>query len=224
MIKEVNKGGLLKTAKTKAEYKKEVIEQRAENWKSKALHGQYLKSIEGKADQKLTWNWLRSGVLKKETESFILAAQEQALATNCMKAKIQHVTTNSKCRLCNEKDETVDYLISGCSKISQTDYLQRHDSVAKIIHWKLCQKFGFEYSKNHWEHQVEKVLENEKLKILWDFRIQTDRHLVHNTPDITIVEKKKVWFIDIAIPGDAQIEDKQQEKITKYRDLQIEVE
>uniref|UniRef100_H9GVL9 P-type ATPase C-terminal domain-containing protein n=1 Tax=Anolis carolinensis TaxID=28377 RepID=H9GVL9_ANOCA len=37
-------------------------------------------------------------------------------------------------------------------------------------------------------------------KRLWDFRVQTDKVLEHNTPDITVVEKKKVWIIDVAIP------------------------
>ena len=30
------------------------------------------------------------------------------------------------------------------------------------------------------------------VKILWDFKIQTDKHLAHNIPDITVVEKKRV--------------------------------
>ena len=65
--------------------------------------------------------------------------------------------------------------------------------------------------------QTEKVLENGEVKILWDFRIQTDRHLEHNTPDIVVIERRNVWIIDIAIPGDAKAE-----KLAKYRDLAIE--
>lgn len=57
----------------------------------------------------------------KETNDFILVTQEQALPTSWMKAKIQHVAYKSKCHLCGEKDETTNYLIIGCSKISQTD-------------------------------------------------------------------------------------------------------
>lgn len=33
-----------------------------------------------------------------------------------------------------------------------------------------------------------------------------------------------MWFIDVAISGDGQIDEKQQEKISKYHDIQIEVE
>lgn len=46
----------------------------------------------------------------KETEGFILMAQDETLPTNCRKAKIQHVT-NRKCCLYSETDETVDHLL-----------------------------------------------------------------------------------------------------------------
>ena len=44
------------------------------------------------------------------------------------------------------------------------------------------------------------------------------------TPDITVVEKKQVLLIDVAIPGDSRINQKEVEKITKYQDLKVEVE
>ena len=49
----------------------------------------------------------------------------------------------------------------------------------------------------------------EDVKILWDFKIQTDKHLAHNIRDITVVEKKQVWIIDVAIPRDGRIEEKE---------------
>ena len=48
--------------------------------------------------------------------------------------------------------------------------------------------------------------------------------MAHNIPDITVVEKKLVWIIDVAIPGDGRIEEKELEKISKYQDLKIEIE
>ena len=69
-----------------------------------------------------------------------------------------------------------------------------------------------------------KVLQNEEVKILWGFKIQRDKYLAHNVPGITLVEKKQVWLIDLAIPGDSRIDQKEVEKITKYQDLKVEVE
>ena len=47
--------------------------------------------------------------------------------------------------------------------------------------------------------------------------------MAHNIPDITVVEKKRVWIIDVAIPGDGRIEKKELEKISKYQELKIEI-
>ena len=72
--------------------------------------------------------------------------------------------------------------------------------------------------------KVDKFLQNEDINILWDFKIQTDKHLAHNIPDITVVEKKQVWTTDVTIPGDSRIKEKELEKISKYQDLKIEIE
>ena len=72
-------------------------------------------------------------------------------------------------------------------------------------HWNLCKKYRLPASEKWWKHNVEKVLQNVEAKILWDFKIQIDKHLAHNIPDITVVEKKQVWLIDVAIPEDSKI-------------------
>ena len=216
VLKAFSDEELLKVNESKSEYHKKELKNCQEQWQSKPLHGQYLQDIKDKTDNYITWSWLKNGEIKKETESFLIAAQDQALRTNAIKAKIDKVTEDSKCRLCKEKDETIDYLISSCSKIAKTDYKERHNKVASMLHWNLCKKYHLPVSKKWLEHNVEKVLQNEKVKILWNFKIQTDKHLAHNIPDITVVEKKQVWLTDVAIPGDSRIDQKEVEKITKY--------
>jgi len=70
------------------------------------------------------------------------------------------------------------------------------------------------------------VMENDQVKILWDFNIYCDRIISARRPDLTIVEKSKnlVTLVDVAIPADKRIVEKEQEKITKYQDLRIELE
>ena len=85
---------IMKTAEIKAQYKKQ-FEKKLNSWKNKPLHGQHLRNIDGKHDNNSAWAWPKVG--KKETEGLIFAAQEQALQTNVMKAKIQGITANSKC-------------------------------------------------------------------------------------------------------------------------------
>ena len=77
-----------------------------------------------------TWAWLTRGELKKETESVITAAQDQALRTNAVKAKIDKTRVDSKCRMCLNADETVGHVVCECSKLALRDYKARHDSVA----------------------------------------------------------------------------------------------
>ena len=79
------------------------------------------------------------------------------------------------CRVCGAADETVAPIVSECSKLAQKEYKHvRHDSVAKMLHWKLCEKWGFNKAEKWYIHKPEKVLESEDCKILWDFPIQTD--------------------------------------------------
>ena len=61
------------------------MRERERKWRAKTLHGQYLTDTEDKIDKAKTWQWLTNGEMNKETEDFILAAQEQALRTNAIK-------------------------------------------------------------------------------------------------------------------------------------------
>ena len=80
-------------------------------------------------------------------------------------------------------------------------------------------------SIQHWyQHNPERVMENEKATTLWDHQVKTDRHIPCNKPDIIIQEKdsERCLIIDVAIPSDYNIQKKATEKMSKYVDLQIE--
>ena len=79
------------------------------------MHGQYIRNIDreliGEED---TFLWLSKGDLKAETESEIVEAQDQALQTEYYATKILNIETDSKCRLCQQFDETIlTYLLHG---------------------------------------------------------------------------------------------------------------
>ena len=81
---------------------------------------------------------MRKGDIKKETEGLVLAAQEQALRTNAIKAIIEGQNVTALCRMCREKQESVNHIICECSKLAPTDYRARQDNVARIIPWHLA--------------------------------------------------------------------------------------
>ena len=142
---------------------------------------------------------------------------------------MQHVycaSSNPQCRLCGTQAETVEHLISGCSQLAGTQYLARHDNVAKYIHWLLCGKYDIQREHNWWKHSPVSVVENECVKILWDFNVYVDHMISARRPDIIVIDKAAlvVKLIDVSIPADKNISTKEEEKISKYQDLRIELE
>ena len=168
------------------------------------------------------WAWLQNGDLKKGTESLILAAQNLSIRTNLVKAKIEKSQGDSLCRICRKVNESIDHIVSGCSKLAQREYKRRHDNLGKIVHRKLAREAGDKW----YEHEPESVLENEDYKILWDFSIQTDHVIEARRPDLVVVDKKArtCKIIDFAVPGDSRIEEKEKDKVEKYQDLGRELQ
>ena len=82
----------------------------------------------------------RKGNLKRETESLLVAAQNNAIRTNHIKAKTDKTQQNRKCWLCSDRDETINHVINECSKLAQKEHKTRHDWVGKGILWELCKK------------------------------------------------------------------------------------
>ena len=63
------------------------------------------------------------------------------------------------------------------------------------------------------------------MKILWDFNIQKDHLIVHRRPDIVVGNKKESTcdIIDIAVPGDKRVNQREIKKIENYRELRWEM-
>ena len=108
--------------------------------------------------------------MKKETESLVVAAQNQSIRINLVKAKIDKIQGDSLCRVCRKVDESIDHIVSGCSKLAQKEYKRRHDNLGKIVHWKFAKKCNFEAGDKWHEHEPESVLKNEDYKILVGFQ------------------------------------------------------
>ena len=63
------------------------------------------------------------------------------------------------------------------------------------------------------------------ITILYDMPIHTDREISANRPDILIKNNrdKKCALIDVAIPSDKNTSKKISKKVSKYKDLEIEI-
>ena len=95
--------------------------------------------------------------LERETESLIIAAQNNTKRINYIKRRIDYIQENSKCKLCADKDETINHISTG-----------------KLIIRELYKKLKFDHTYKSKMHKSETVLENEAQKILSNFEIQMD--------------------------------------------------
>ena len=127
----------------------------------------------------------------------MFAAQELALRTNWIRKNIdeQEVSKNLEC-----------------------------------VHLELFQTFGLVGKVKWYNHKPASVVGNDRVKLLQDFNIQTgyviDHDIQDRRPDIVVLYEtgKKCHLIDIAVPGDKEIEMKEQENIDNYSKLRQEVE
>ena len=166
-----------------------------------------------------------SSDLKVQTDATICAAQEQALRTNYTKNKIDKTSENPLCRMCGVRGETVQDKICECKKLAQREYKRRHDTVAKLVHWKLCEKHNLERKEKWYEHCPEEAVEDDGVKLIWDINIQCDNVMEARRPDLILVDKKakSCVIIDVAVPGDCRICEKEIEKAEKYQNLKREL-
>ena len=217
----------LQAKNLKKKAKQEGLKKIQEKWESKPLHGQYPKrSQQADVDKDKTHQWLRGTGLKAETEGFIMAAQDQSLFTRNYQSKIAKNGADPKCRFCDQYDETIDHLVSGCSFLTSNEYKNRHDRVGQYLQWKICKHYNTPHADKWYEHKTPPVVEGENTTILWDFPINTDRAIQANRPDIVIKDHKSktCLLIDMTIPTDRNISVKEFDKLSKYKDLQIEIE
>jgi hypothetical protein len=118
------------------------------NWKYKAMHGQYIWDIDRRLiSEEDTFLWLTKGDLQTETESEIVAAQDQALQTKYYSTKILNTETDSTCRLCQQFDETIDHVILACPILAKEQYIKRHDRLSTQLHFNICKETAVQLDK-----------------------------------------------------------------------------
>ena len=99
--------------------------------------------------------------------------------------------TNKQHFPCGDRDETINHIISKCSKLAQKEDKTRHDRVSKMIHWELCKKLKFDNTNKWYMHNPTSVLENDTHKLIWDFDIQTDHLISARRPNLILINKRR---------------------------------
>ena len=149
---------------------------RKQKWEEKELYGCFKRLTRNISPEK-TWTWQKKGNLKREIESLLIAAQNNVISSNHIKARIDKTQENSRCKLCGDIDETITHILSECGKLGQREYKTKCDWVGKVIHRELCRKFQFGQRNKWYMHKPASLLKNETHKLLWAFDIQTEQQI-----------------------------------------------
>ena len=105
--------------------------------------------------------------LGREREKWISSnrGKNNAIRTNHIKVRIDRTQQNNRSRLCGDRDETINHIISECSKLAQKEYKTRHDWVVKGIHWELCKRLNFDQTNKLYMHKTESVPRMRRMKL-----------------------------------------------------------
>ena len=117
-----------------------------------------------------------------------IAVQNNAIRTNYIKVRIDKMKQNSKWRLFGDRNETINHIISECSKWA---HKTKHDWVRKVIPWEMCKKLKFDLTNKWYMHNPTYILENDTHKLLWDFDIKTDHLISTRRIDLIRINKKR---------------------------------
>ena len=76
----------------------------------------------------------------RQNRGFLTAIQDQVILTrNYTKYILKQPNIDELCRRCGKESETIQHITAACEQLAPTEYLKRHDGLAKIIHQKLTE-------------------------------------------------------------------------------------
>ena len=211
---------------TKSALKTKLKRDHLEAWKNKPLHSYIFKKIEedNEIDKEASHQWLHSGI-SSHVEGYINAMQEQEIATKAIgKRREKDPTINAKCRLCDSQDETVLHALGSCPSLSSNLYkTARHDNVGQHNVEEIVKQENKE-STNRKRPESVTVIGNKE--IWWNMPIKTANKVEYNRPDVVIWnrETKVCHLVEISVPLDINISNRQVVKRDKYMPLVSEMQ
>lgn len=205
------------------------IDQKIADWSIKAIHGKFFAALNSNQID-ISWSnkWLTMNTLFAESEGFMIAIQDEVIPTrNYLKYVMKSANSpEDVCRMCGCKNENISHILSSCTSLASSEYLHRHNNVAKILYIELLKKFGIKTVQDrYYLLNPEPVVENEQVRIYFDRTLYTPSTIEHNRPDIAVVDKlaNKALLIDIAVPLPHNLETTYRSKIIKYLELAEEL-
>ena len=90
-----------------------------------------------------------------------------------------------------------------------------------MIHWELCKNLNLTIRTKWYMHNPASVVENELLKLLRDFDVQTDHLISARRPNLKTIDKKErtCRIVNLTVPADHRVKLKESEKKDIYLEL-----
>ena len=218
---------VLKQAQVAGQAMKEVLwSERLKEFMAKPQHGAFFRQLDvAGIKKKAALMWLDKCHFSPQSEAYVTAAQELAIFTRWHEKHLLKTAASDLCRLCKKQVETTSHILGGCDVLAKKEYFDRHNSVAKYIHFEICKNYAFIKTKKWHCHKPDEVVLNRCVEVLYDTVIATDREIGANRPDIVIRDKveKKTYILDVSCPIDVNVIKKEQEKVSKYSGLRAEL-
>ena len=172
--------------KVKMSLQKATETKRIEIYKTKVQQSQFYSEQEEECH-----TWLKQNLHGRKTSS-IMMMLEQMVETKSWKVS-RGLTQDKRCRVCHERDETIEHIIAGCKVLANSEYLSRHNRALMImaVNWakdyELVDQEMIWY-KERWERGM--VLENDRGKLIWDFEFNLRKTTTARRPDLILEDKK----------------------------------
>ena len=102
---------------------------------------------------------------------------EQLLPTKVYTTqKIRTTQGDVSCRLCGKEEETIPHILSECSTLAQSKYLDQHNAALKILFFEKCKYLKLVESVPPWYSPVKPnpIYESDEANIFWDVAVYAE--------------------------------------------------
>ena len=175
----------------------------------KPIHWKFTKHLDNECiDAELSFQWIKHITLKGEKEGLIIIVQDQSINSRYCHKHILKKGAIGKCIICHIQPRLWGNIISRCQTLAAEKYLNRHNQVTAQLHTEICKHYGIKVDAQHWyQNSSELATENDKVTMIRDSLIISNRYIPCNKPGIVIRERERDTFllIDVAKPGEYNI-------------------
>ena len=218
--------------KIKEHLKHELVYKLQETIKAEKWHGRLLslRWTDEELSQEMCFAWMKDWTsAPTHTVTGMIELYEQLLPTKVYTSlKTRTTQGDVNCRLCGKEAETLPHVLSGCSTLAQSKYLDRHNAALKILFFEKCKDLNLVESVPPWYSPVtpKPIYESDDAEAFWDVPVYAEHAYVKaNRVDARFVDHKtkQVWAIEMSCPWIDNRKKKVEEKTTKYGPLLLEL-